>query len=165
MAEPGNPAGQESANENVNDQNSNSDDPYAGLPEEFAWLKNDLEATRREAAGRRVELRELQDKTKDAKTPEEFAAAVAAAAQRSDALEVELARERVARKHALDDSMLEFLTGKTSEEIEAQATKLAALRPADSFRAPLSGGASPNNGNPPSVSGRDSYRQYKKGRR
>lgn len=165
MAEPGNPAGQESANENVNSQNENSDDPYAGLPEEFAWLKNDLEATRREAAGRRVELRELQDKTKDAKTPEEFAAAVAAAAQRSDALEVELARERVARKHALDDSMLEFLTGKTSEEIEAQATKLAALRPADSFRAPLSGGASPNNGNPPSVSGRDSYRQYKKGRR
>lgn len=142
-------------------------DPYAGLPEEFAWLKNDLEATRREAAGRRVELRELQDKTKDAKTPEEFAAAVADAARKSTELEVELARERVARKHNLDDELLEFLTGKSSEEIEAQAVKLAALKPpvVPASRPALRGGVNPSVGTPPDLSGRETYRQYKKGRR
>lgn len=143
-----------------------STDPYAGLPEEFAWLKNDLEATRREAAGRRVELRELQEKTKDAKTPEEYQAAVAEAARKGQELEVELARERVARKHSLDDELLEFLTGKNADEIEAQAVKLAALKPtAPITRMPPTGGVNPSQGTPPDVSGRDVYRQYKKGRR
>jgi hypothetical protein len=62
--------------------------------------------------------------------------------------------------------MLEFLIGSTADEIEAKATKLAALRPAaEPSRVLLSGGVNPSVGTPPDPSGRDSYRQYKKGRR
>lgn len=39
--------------------------------------------------------------------------------------EHELWRERAARKHGLDDELLEFLTGETAEELEARAKTLA----------------------------------------
>ena len=145
-------------------------DPFAGLPEEFAWLKSDLESTRREAAGRRVELRELEAKFKDAKTPEEVNAAIAEATKRSAALEAEVARERAARKHKLDDSLVEFLTGSTEELIEAQAAKLAALAPSAAreqavvTRQSPRGGVTPSDTSPPEESGRDAWQKYK-GRR
>jgi len=142
-------------------------DPYAGLPEEFSWLKNDLETTRREAASRRVALREAEDKLKEAKTPEEVQAAVAEATKRNAQLEAELARERVARKHKLDDSLIEFLTGATEEQIEAQATKLASLAP-QAPREPLvvtrtepRGGVTPGDSSPIELDGRDAWRKYR----
>ena len=143
-------------------------DPFAGLPEEFAWLKNDLETTRREAAARRVELRGLQDKFKDAKTPEEVAQAIADATTRSTQLEAEVARERAARKHKLDDALVEFLTGTNEEQIEAQAAKLAALAPS-APRTPVTrqeprGGVTPTDTATPELSGRDAWKKYR-GRR
>jgi hypothetical protein len=169
MADTGTQEGQEPTTQT---QTEAPKDPFAGLPDEFAWLKNDLESTRREAAARRVELRGLQDKFKDAKTPEEVAAAIADATKRSAALEAEVARERAARKHKLDDSLIEFLTGADEEAIEAQAAKLAALTPAvvpatvpaTATRQQPRGGVIPTDSTPPEVSGRDAWNQYK-GRR
>lgn len=102
-------------------------DPWAGIPEQWAWAKNAVESANREAASRRVALRELEDRTKDAKTPEEFAAAMAEVKAAEEKLAVDLARERAARTHKLTDELVEFLTGTNPEEIESQAAKLAAL--------------------------------------
>ena len=161
--------GQEPANQTPAPATEPPADPYAGLPEEFNWLKLDRESLRREAAGRRVELRELEAKVKDLKTPEEVSAAIADAAKRSAQLEAEVARERAARKHKLDDSLVEFLTGATEEQIEAQAAKLAALAPS-APRTPVvtrqepRGGVTPADNAPPELSGRDAWKQYR-GRR
>lgn len=158
------------ANSDTTAETPKGSDPYAGLPAEFAWLKDDRESLRREAAGRRVELRELEAKFKDAKTPEEVATAIAEATKRSAQLEAEVARERAARKHKLDDALVEFLTGATEEQIEAQAAKLAALAPSATAPEPHvsrqtpRGGVTPSDSAPPEVNGRDAWRQYK-GRR
>lgn len=149
-------------------ETTKASDPFAGLPEEFAWLKSDLETTRREAAARRVELRGLQDKFKDAKTPEEVAQAIAEATTRSTQLEAEVARERAARKHKLDDALVEFLTGTNEEQIEAQAAKLAALAPS-APREPVTrlaprGGVTPSDSSPPELDGREAWKKFK-GRR
>lgn len=140
-------------------------DPYAGLPAEFSWLKNDLESTRREAASRRVELRNLEEKFKDVKTPEQVAEAVAEAAKRGTQLEAELARERAARKHKLDDELVEFLTGATAEQIEEQAAKLAALAKREPVvKQTPRGGVTPAESSAPELSGREAWNAYK-GRR
>ena len=137
-------------------------DPFAGLPEEFAWVKSDLESTRREAASRRVEVRKLEEQLKDAKTPEDVTKAVEEAAKRSTQLEAELARERAARKHKLDDEFLEFLTGATPEQIESQAAKLAALAPKVTAPKPNPrGGVNPADTNLPELSGRDAWKKFK----
>ena len=168
MADTGTPQGQEPENKTETTTTTETKDPYAGLPEEFSWLKDDLESTRREAASRRVALREAEEKLKEAKTPEDIAKAVAEATKLSAELEAEVARERAARKHKLDDSLIEFLTGTNVEQIEAQAAKLAALapsapRPVVTRQAPR-GGVTPSDTTPPDLDGREAWRQYK-GRR
>lgn len=144
-------------------------DQWAGIPDEWAWAKNAVESANREAASRRVALREAEDKLKEAKTPEEVQAAVADLSTKAAKLEAELARERAARKHGLSDDVLEFLTGTTEEQIEAQAAKLAAkLQPASQETAPPkvvtvpapSGGVTPST--PPSEeNGRALWRAHK----
>ena len=139
-------------------------DPYAGLPAEFSWLKNDLESTRREAASRRVEVRKLEEQLREAKTPEDIAKAVADSAKRSAELETELARERAARKHKLDDEVVEFLTGATAEQIEAQAAKLAALskrEAASVTKQTPRGGLTPAESSAPELSGREAWKAYR----
>lgn len=170
MADTGTPQGQEPESKNDTTAETKGSDPYAGLPEEFSWLKDDLESTRREAASRRVALREAEEKLKDAKTPEDIATAVAEAAKKSAQLEAELARERAARKHKLDDSLIEFLTGTNEEQIEAQAAKLATLAPS-APRTPAApqrqtprGGVTPSDTTPPDLDGREAWRKFK-GRR
>lgn len=144
-------------------------DPWDGIPEEWSWTKNAVESANREAAARRVALRELEDKTKDAKTPEEFATAMSEFTAKETELTTALARERAARKHSLKDDVLEFLTGTTEEQIEAQAAKLAALAPATGeptpprviTATPPSGGVTPPTPTPKAESGREAWRAYK----
>jgi hypothetical protein len=146
-------------------------DPWEGLPDEWSWTKNAVETANREAASRRVALREAEDKLKDAKTPEEFNAVMTEYTTKAAELETALERERAARKHGLDDDVLEFITGKTPEEIEKQAAKLAGLKkpagetPPKVITQPApSGGVSPSNGAPKEDNGRDLWRQYKERR-
>lgn len=118
----------DTATESQTEATATDTDPWAGIPEQWAWAKNAVEAANREAASRRVALRELEDRTKDAKTPEEFASALAEVKAAEEKLAVDLARERAARTHGLTDELVEFLTGTDPEAIESQAAKLAALK-------------------------------------
>jgi hypothetical protein len=106
-----------------------STDPWAAFPAEFNWVRKELEDTRKEAAEKRVLAKELQEKLGSAKTPEEVKQLTAAYDTKTSDLEVALARERVARKSGLSDDLVEFLTGKSEEELVAQAEKLAGLKP------------------------------------
>ena len=108
-----------------------STDPWAAFPAEFNWVRKELEDTRKEAAEKRVLAKELQEKLGTAKTPEEVQQLTAAYDTKTRDLETALTRERVARKTGLGDDLVEFLTGKTEEELTAQAQKLAGLKPAD----------------------------------
>jgi hypothetical protein len=139
---------------------------WDGIPDEWAWTKVAVESANREAAARRVALRELEEQTKDAKSPEDYAEAVKTFNSKQTELETALARERAARKHSLADDVLEFLTGTTEEQIEAQATKLAALKPSSdtppkvvTVPAPT-GGANPV-AQPTELSGRAAWKAYK----
>lgn len=106
---------------------ANGTDPWAAFPQEFNWVRKELEDTRKEAAEKRILAKELQTKLAEAKTPEEVKQLTAAYDTKTADLEAQLARERVARKTGLADDMLEFLTGKTEEELQKQAEKLSGL--------------------------------------
>lgn len=141
-------------------------DRWAGIPEEWAWAKNAVESANREAASRRVALRELEERVKDAKTPEEFNTALADVKAKEVELTNQLARERAARKHSLNDELLEFLTADTEEGIESQAEKLAALKPVTTApvvitKLPPTGGAKPSENSLPE-SGKDAWAEYRK---
>lgn len=176
MSDTGNPTGQEPtavqtpaepAAQATSTAGTDTADRWAGIPEEWAWTKGAVESANREAASRRVALRELEDKVKDAKTPEEFTKAMADVKAKEDSLTQELARERAARKHKLDDDVLEFLTGTTEEQIEAQAAKLANLKPgavtppAVITQTPPSGGVTPSSETPTDESGKSAWKKYK----
>lgn len=141
-------------------------DRWAGIPDEWAWAKNAVESANREAASRRVALRELEERVKDAKTPEEFNTALADVKAKEVELTNSLARERAARKHSLTDDLLEFLTADSAEGIEAQAEKLAALKPKAEApkvitKLPLTGGAKPNESSS-LENGKDAWAEYRK---
>lgn len=144
-----------------------STDPWAAFPAEFNWVRKELEDTRKEAAEKRILAKELQDKLGSAKTPEEVQQLAAAYDTKTRDLEVALARERVARKTGLGDDLVEFLTGKTEEELTAQAQKLAGLKPADdpvvvTVQEPR-GGLNPAV-DPGDPSGFDAWENYKRNR-
>lgn len=143
-------------------------DPWEGLPEQFAWTKAAVENANREAASRRVALREAEEKLSAAKTPEEFEAAISEFKTGQAKLEADLARERAARKHGLDDDLLEFLTGKSEDEIEKQAEKLAKLKPEATppvvkvvTQPEPTGGVTPGDNGPKEPNGRDLWREHK----
>jgi hypothetical protein len=106
-----------------------STDPWAAFPQEFNWVRKELEDARKEAAEKRVAARELQDKLAGAKTPDEVEKLTADYNEKISTLDTALARERVARKTGLKEDLVEFLTATTEEGLQAQAEKLAALNP------------------------------------
>jgi hypothetical protein len=143
-------------------------DPWAAFPPEFNWVRKELEDTRKEAAEKRILAKDLQEKLGSAKTPEEVQQATAAFETKARDLEIALARERVARKTGLGDDLVEFLTGKTEEELTAQAAKLAGLKPAAdpvvvTVQEPR-GGLNPAV-EPESKNGFDLWEEHKKNRR
>lgn len=147
---------------------SETPDPWAAFPKEFNWVRKELEDTRKEAAAKRTLAKELQEKLGAAKTPEEVQQLTAAYDTKTSTLEVALARERVARKSGLSDDLVEFLTGKSEEELTAQAAKLAGLKPAGepavvTVQEPR-GGLNPTV-DPTTKSGFDEWEEYKRQRR
>ncbi|QMU72145.1 hypothetical protein [Streptacidiphilus sp. P02-A3a] len=96
-------------------------DPADGGEPDAEALRKEVEALRKEAAKYRVKSRELSATLATAKTPEEFAEAAA----RSAALEVELHRERLARKFSLPDELAALVQGDDDDAREAHAKSLA----------------------------------------
>lgn len=175
MSDAANPQGQEpnpSSTENQQEQQqSNAPDPWEKFPAEFNWVRKELEDTRREAAEKRVLAKELQEKLAAAKTPDEVQSIIAANDEKTRNLETQLLRERVARTTKLDDDLVEFLTGKTEEELLNQAKKLAGRKKADDDPDPVvvtqlnpRGGQNPS-AEPGELDGFAEWERHKKSKR
>lgn len=153
--------------EGQQEQQNSSPDPWEKFPAEFNWVRKELEDTRREAAEKRVLAKELSDKLAAAKTPDEVQQIMAANDQKTAELEAQLLRERVARTTKLDDDLVEFLTGKTEEELIKQAEKLAGRKKSDEpvvvTQLPARGGQNPST-EPNELDGFAEWERYKKNR-
>ncbi|MEV7282586.1 hypothetical protein [Streptomyces sp. NPDC093111] len=110
-----------------------------GLPE---WARKELVKVRNEAAGYRTRLRDAETKLSQAKSPEEFEAALTEVKQQNAALERSLLVTRVAGKFELPEILADALKGDTPEELEAHAKALQALV-APPVAPTLSGGLTP----------------------
>lgn len=172
MSDAANPGQEPNAStEQQQDQNqqNNSPDPWEKFPAEFNWVRKELEDTRREAAEKRVLAKELQEKLAEAKTPDEVQQIIAANDEKTRNLETQLLREKVARTTKLDDDLVEFLTGKTEEELLNQAKKLAGRKKADDenpvvvTQLPARGGQNPST-EPSELDGYAEWERYKKNR-
>ncbi|MYT31741.1 MULTISPECIES: hypothetical protein [unclassified Streptomyces] len=136
----------EQTNENEQPQDeSRSSEPQAGasegdLPE---WARKELTKVRGEAASYRTRLRDAEAKLSEAKSPEEFEAALNELQAKNAELEHSLTASSVARKHNLPDELAARLRGSTVEELEADARALAVLL-APKTPESLGGGLSPS---------------------
>ena len=94
----------------------------AELPE---WARTELARVRDEAAKSRISLRETMTKFEGAKTPEEFAAAVAEYKVENARLAQDLARTTVGTKYHLPPELVAVLMGDTPEAMDAHAKVLS----------------------------------------
>jgi hypothetical protein len=108
-------------------------------------LRKELTDVRAEAANYRVKLREAEAKFANAKTPEEFEAAVNELKAQNESLERQILLTNVARKYELPDALAKRLTGKTEAELEADAKELQKLV-APAPPQTLGGGLNPDEG-------------------
>lgn len=97
------------------------DDDESTLPD---WAQKELTRARGEAAKYRTQRNELQDKLKDAKTPEDIEAATREYVEKVEGLELQLTRERIAHQFKLPDELAERLRGATEDELKADAEAL-----------------------------------------
>jgi hypothetical protein len=91
------------------------------------WARKELAKVRSEAAGYRTRLRDAEAKLSEAKSAEEFEAALAEVKARNAELEHSLVVASVARKYDLPEELAGRLRGATPEELEADAKALQAL--------------------------------------
>lgn len=112
------------------------------LPE---WARKELTKVRGEAASYRTRLRDAETKLSDAKSSEEFEAALAKVKAQNAALERSILLANVARKYELPDALAARLTGNTADELEADAKTLQALVTPPAPQS-LSGGLDPSDG-------------------
>jgi len=116
--------------------------PEDELPE---WAKTERTQLRAEAANYRTRLREAETKLGEAKTPEEYEAAVTDLREQNAKLEKSILVNKVAGKHKLNAVLSDRLRGDTEEELEADAILLASTA---AFVAPvpeaLEGGLNPS---------------------
>lgn len=115
----GNPAG--------NDDDSQDDSKNDELPD---WARKQLKKANSEAASYRTQLREVQERFKDAKTEAELEEVLKPYKEQLDQFESrnkDLERKLIIQEHGLSADMAEFITGDDPEQWEAQAQKLADL--------------------------------------
>lgn len=106
-------------------------------------LESALAVTRKESAGYRTRLRQMEDQLKGAKSSEEIEAIVATAVAEREAVELNLLREAVAARAGLPDALAEVLKGSTREELEEHAKVLSQFAPATETKPEPSGGLRP----------------------
>lgn len=141
-----------------------AEDAFAGLPEEFSWLKAEVKGLRQESGGYRTKLREQEELFKNAVTAEDHAAAVEASRKGF----AELTLKDALREHKLPEGAAALIQGATPEDTYARAAALAAViggapapvvpvtpvTPVDQLHA----GFGPQGGSPKPLSGREVYR-------
>ncbi|KUN08596.1 hypothetical protein AQI95_09590 [Streptomyces yokosukanensis] len=94
------------------------------LPE---WARKELTKVRGEAASYRTRLRDAESKLSEAKSPEEFEAALAEVKAKDAELERSVLVGSVARRFELPDDLASRLRGETPEELESDAKALQML--------------------------------------
>lgn len=111
------------------------------------WAQKTIKDLRSENARRRTEYREMADRYKDAKTPDEIDKIVSEYGTKISALE----RELTIAQHTADltPELREFVTGDTEEEIKASVERVRAAFTANHeapapHRNPPSGGLDPS---------------------
>lgn len=112
-----------------------------------AWARDQLTKARGEAANYRVRTREAEEKLKNAKTLEEVDEIVSQMTKDREESEHALLVENVALKFKLPEKAHKRLSGKTREELEADAKELAELFSVDDEddEVELEGGLNPRN--------------------
>ncbi|MEU3709003.1 hypothetical protein [Streptomyces catenulae] len=116
------------------------ENPEGALPE---WARKELTKVRGEAASYRTRLRDAEEKLSEAKSPEEFEAALAEVKTKNAELERSVLVGSVARRFELPDEFASRLRGDTAEELEADAKALRSLL-APTAPAALAGGLNPS---------------------
>ena len=114
--------GSASSAEGTEQETGNTDD---GLPD---WARKQIEKANKEAASYRVQLREVEETFKGAKTDADLEAALKPLNEKLDESEArsrELERKLIIREFGLDDDLAEFVTGDSAEEWERKAKALA----------------------------------------
>lgn len=133
------------------------------LPE---WARTALTKANTEAASYRTKLREAEDKLKDAKTPEEVEAIIKGITEDREKTERELLIENVALNAKLPKEAWKRLTGKTREELEADAKELVSLlgeADDEGDEITLEGGLTPRNRDDEPSDPRELARKYGRG--
>lgn len=102
-----------------------------------------LKKARNEAARYRTAKRELEQKFKDAKTPDEVQAVIDELKNENAKEAKALLIENVALKHGLPTELADALKGETREELEAHAKVLAKYAPGAGEDPELEGGLDP----------------------
>lgn len=152
-APPAPPAGEETPTPDPTDEETgapeageeeNSDETdESGQKLSYEAMEKELGRVRAEAASRRTRVRELEDSLKEAKTPDEVNAAISEFQEKLAAAEQQITMRDVADAHDIPKDLRSFLTGKTEEELVAQAKALQKFAtPAPP--ATLSGGVEPD---------------------
>jgi len=127
------------------------------------WAREKLTRSNAQAAKYRTDLRALEVKFANAKTLDEFNAAVADMNKIKDE-NAALMRENVAQLHKLPKDLADLLKGETREELEAHAKALAKYVVVDTERE-LSGGLNPAPAGSGSATPGELARQYGRRRR
>ncbi|WKU46749.1 hypothetical protein Q3V23_23285 [Streptomyces sp. VNUA116] len=120
-------------------------EPPAGAQEDSLpeWARKELSKARSEAASYRTRLRDAEAALTDAKSPEEFEAALAEVKSQNRELERAVLIGSVARRFDLPDELASRLRGSTAEELEADAKALQVLL-APQAPGSLGGGLTPS---------------------
>ncbi|MGW1836962.1 hypothetical protein [Streptomyces sp. NPDC002067] len=120
-------------------------EPQAEAPEDALpeWARKELTKVRGEAASYRTRLRDAEERLSEAKSPEEFEAALAEVKTKNAELERTVLVGSVARRFELPDEFASRLRGDTAEELEADAKTLRSLL-APAAPAALAGGLNPS---------------------
>lgn len=125
------------------DEGSEDESEDAGSKLTLEEAIKELGRVRAEAASRRTENRELKDALAKAKSPEDYEAAVNDYIAKLEAAERAITVRDVADEFGIPKELRDFLTGKTEEELKAQAKVLqghtTATPPSD-----LRGGVEPD---------------------
>lgn len=109
-------------------------DPFAGLPEEFSWVKKELSTVRADAARYRTERNDERTLSADLKTRLDGAVTAEdfeAAKSEWDGKVKTLVRERIIEKHRLPEELAELLKGDDEASLAEHAAKLAKYVPAE----------------------------------
>lgn len=111
--------------------------------------ERELRNVRDEAAKRRTQVKDLEAKLAEAKTPDDIEAAVAEFRTKAETLEKELRVIKLAAANSLDENLTKVLSGFPVDQLEEQAKLLAAYAPKKREGASLddlSGGLTPGGG-------------------